>query len=69
VRNFLGTTTRARVSHVPVHPWTTVNDVFKIIGIPDQVDRSFFVNRRHADLITQLNEGDTLLVLTLLGGG
>jgi molybdopterin converting factor small subunit len=48
---------------------TTVNDLFKIIGIPDQVDRSFFVNRRHADLDTQLNEGDTLLVLPLLGGG
>lgn len=52
-----------------VEPGTTVNDLFQMIGIPDKVDRSFFVNRRHAELKTQLKEGDTLLVLPLLGGG
>jgi molybdopterin converting factor small subunit len=47
----------------------TVQKVFKQLGIPDEIDRSFFVNGRHAELNTQLNEGDTLLVLPLFGGG
>ena len=47
----------------------TVSEIFKIIGFPDIVDRSFFVNRRHADLNTPLKEDDTLLILPLLGGG
>jgi molybdopterin converting factor small subunit len=48
---------------------TTVHKLFKKIGIPDEIDRSFFLNGRHAELNTQLNEGDTLLVLPLFGGG
>jgi molybdopterin converting factor small subunit len=47
----------------------TVHKLFQKIGIPDEVDRSFFVNGRHAELNTQLKEGDTLLVLPLFCGG
>jgi molybdopterin converting factor small subunit len=48
---------------------TTVHKLFGMIGIPDEIERSFFVNGRHAELNTQLNEGDILLVLPLFGGG
>lgn len=47
----------------------TVSEIFKIIGFTDQVGRSFFVNRRHAELNTPLKEDDTLMILPLLGGG
>lgn len=47
----------------------TVNELFHIIGIPDEIERSFFVNGRHAELSTQLTEGDTLLVLPVFCGG
>jgi molybdopterin converting factor small subunit len=52
-----------------VEACTTVHKLFQKIGIPDEVDRSFFVNGRHAELNTQLREGDTLLVLPLFCGG
>lgn len=54
---------------IDVEYGATISELFNIVGIPDEIERSFFVNGRHAELSTQLREGDTLLVLPVLCGG
>jgi sulfur-carrier protein len=52
-----------------LQPGTTVGMVVQELGIPERDAALILVNGRHADIVTELREGDTLAIFPPIGGG
>lgn len=50
-------------------PGTTVGQIVEEIGIPKNELGILLVNSRHVDLDRELQDGDTLALFPLVGGG
>ena len=48
---------------------TRIRHILEMTGIPESEAALIFVNNRHADLDTVLNDGDTLAFFPPIGGG
>lgn len=52
-----------------IDPGTSMAMLIEILGIPPKVQRVFWVNGLHAELETQLVDGDTVLIYPPVSGG
>ncbi len=60
---------RFSVSTLELHPGTTVADVVRHLGIPEEEAALIFVNSRHLAPSAELVDGDSLSIFPPIGGG
>jgi len=52
-----------------LEPGMTVGGLIKSLGIPQEMERQFFVNGRHAKVTTRLSHCDKVVVFPIVCGG
>ena len=60
---------RFNVDSLELQPGSTVTTIVHRLGIPEKEATLIFLNGRHADLSTELFDGDTLAIFPPIGGG
>jgi molybdopterin converting factor small subunit len=60
---------RFDIDTLDLPPDTTVGDIVKKLGISDKEVTLIFVNGVHAELVTEVRDGDTVALFPPVGGG
>jgi molybdopterin converting factor small subunit len=62
-------TGRFDIETLEFSPGVTIDQVIKVLGIPEEEVTLIFVNGHHADIHDTLTDGDTIGLFPPVGGG
>lgn len=62
-------TGRFNIETLEFSPGVTIDQIIKVLGIPEEEVTLIFVNGHHADIYDTLADGDTIGLFPPVGGG